>query len=69
MPHQNVANALAIVAKIWVELEDIENEFDVKTQREPDFGLCYAAYRGATCARFRSVVQTASRAATSAQPP
>ena len=40
MPHQNVANALAVVAKIWVELEDIENEFDVKTQREPDFGFC-----------------------------
>jgi ATP-dependent RNA helicase HelY len=47
MPHQNVANALAAVAKIWVELEDIENEFDVKTQREPDFGFCYAAYRWA----------------------
>jgi ATP-dependent RNA helicase HelY len=47
MPHQNVANALAAVAKIWVELEDIENEFEVKTQREPDFGFCYAAYRWA----------------------
>lgn len=47
MPHQNVANALATVAKIWVELEDVENEFDVKTQREPDFGFCYAAYRWA----------------------
>ena len=45
MPHQNVANALAVVAKIWVELEDIENEFDVKTQREPDFGFCYATSR------------------------
>ena len=47
MPHQNVANALAIVANIWVELEDVENQFDVKTQREPDFGFCYAAYRWA----------------------
>ena len=47
MPHQNVANSLAAVAKIWVELEDIENEFDVKTQREPDFGFCYSAYRWA----------------------
>jgi ATP-dependent RNA helicase HelY len=47
MPHQNVTNALATVAKIWVELEDVENEFDVKTQREPDFGFCYAAYRWA----------------------
>jgi len=47
MPNQNVANSLAAVAKIWVELEDIENEFDVKTQREPDFGFCYPAYRWA----------------------
>ena len=47
MPHQNVANALAVVAKIWVELEDVESQFDVKTQREPDFGFCYAAYRWA----------------------
>lgn len=47
IPHQNVANALAIVAKIWVELEDVESQFDVKTQREPDFGFCYAAYRWA----------------------
>lgn len=57
MPHQNVANALAVVAKIWVELEDIENEFDVKTQREPDFGFCYAAYRWANGHSLSSVVK------------
>ena len=57
MPHQNVANALAIVAKIWVELEDIENEFDVKTQREPDFGFCYAAYRWANGHSLSSVIK------------
>ena len=57
MPHQNVASALAIVAKIWVELEDIENEFDVKTQREPDFGFCYAAYRWANGHSLSSVIK------------
>ncbi len=57
MPHQNVANALAGVAKIWVELEDIENEFDVKTQREPDFGFCYAAYRWANGHSLSSVLK------------
>ena len=57
MPHQNVANALAAVAKIWVELEDIENEFDVKTQREPDFGFCYAAYRWANGHSLSSVIK------------
>ena len=57
MPHQNVANALAVVAKIWVELEDIENEFDVKTQREPDFGFCYGAYRWANGHSLSSVIK------------
>ena len=57
MPHRNVANALAVVAKIWVELEDIENEFDVKTQREPDFGFCYAAYRWANGHSLSSVIK------------
>ena len=57
MPHQNVANALALVAKIWVELEDIENEFDVKTQREPDFAFCYASYRWANGHSLTSVLK------------
>jgi ATP-dependent RNA helicase HelY len=57
MPHQNVASALASVAKIWVELEDIEDQFDVKTQREPDFGFCYAAYRWANGHSLSSVIK------------
>ncbi|MFZ9100287.1 MAG: DEAD/DEAH box helicase [Candidatus Planktophila sp.] len=57
MPHQNVANELEGEAKIWVELEDIENEFDVKTQREPDFGFCYAAYRWANGHSLSSVLK------------
>jgi len=57
MPHQNVANSLAAVAKIWVELEDIENEFDVKTQREPDFGFCFSAYRWANGHSLSSVLK------------
>lgn len=57
MPHRNVANALAAVAKIWVELEDVEDEFDVKTQREPDFGFCYAAYRWANGHSLSSVIK------------
>ena len=57
MPHQNVANSLVAVAKIWVELEDIENEFEVKTQREPDFGFCYSAYRWANGHSLSSVLK------------
>ena len=57
MPHQNVASALASVAKIWGELEAIESEFDVKTQREPDFGFCDASYRWANGHSLSSVLK------------
>ena len=47
MPHQNVANALEEITRLWAKLEAIENEFDVKTQKEPDFGFAYISYRWA----------------------
>lgn len=48
MPHQNVANALAAITSIWVQLESIEEDFGVQTQREPDFGFAYASYKWAS---------------------
>jgi ATP-dependent RNA helicase HelY len=57
MPSDTVANALVAVSKIWIELEAIENEFDVKTQREPDFGFCYAAYRWANGHSLSSILK------------
>ena len=47
MPHQNVANALAEINRLWAKLEEIENDFDVKTQKEPDFGFAYISYKWA----------------------
>jgi ATP-dependent RNA helicase HelY len=47
MPHQNVSSALVEITKLWARLEEIENEFDVKTQKEPDFGFAYISYRWA----------------------
>ena len=47
MPHQNVTNALSEIIRIWAKLEEVENEFDVKTQKEPDFGFAYISYRWA----------------------
>ena len=47
MPHQNVTNALSEIIRIWAKLEEIENQFDVKTQKEPDFGFAYISYRWA----------------------
>jgi ATP-dependent RNA helicase HelY len=48
MPHQNVANALASIASIWAQLESIEEDFGVKTQREPDFGFAFASFKWAS---------------------
>jgi len=57
MPHQNVANALASIASIWSQLQDIEEDFGVDTQKEPDFGFCYAAYRWASGHSLSSVLK------------
>ena len=57
MPHDNVANALVEVSRVWIEFEALENEYDVKTQREPDFGFCYASYRWANGHSLSSILK------------
>jgi ATP-dependent RNA helicase HelY len=57
MPSEIVADSLVVISKIWIELEAIENEFDVKTQREPDFGFCYASYRWANGHSLSSILK------------
>ena len=57
IPHSNVANALATVTSIWAELEMIEEKFQVKTQREPDFGFCFATYKWASGNSLSSVLR------------
>ena len=57
IPHAHVANALASITSIWAELEAIEERFDVKTQREPDFGFCFATYKWASGNSLSSVLR------------
>ena len=57
MPHVNVANALAEVTHLWAKLESIESQFGVKTQREPDFGFAYIAYKWAQGNSLTSVLK------------
>ena len=45
IPNTNVQEALSQVVSIWSKLHNIESEFDVKTQKEPDFGFCWMAFR------------------------
>ncbi len=57
MPDQRVTNKLAEVASLWARLESIENEYGVKTQREPDFGFCWISYRWANGHSLQSVLK------------
>jgi ATP-dependent RNA helicase HelY len=57
MPHQNVATALASIASIWSQLADVEEDFGVDTQKEPDFGFCFAAYRWASGHSLSSILK------------
>jgi ATP-dependent RNA helicase HelY len=57
MPHQNVANALASITSIWAQLESIEEDFGVKTQREPDFGFAFASFKWASGHSLSSVLR------------
>lgn len=57
IPHQNVANALAEIAHLWGDLEEIEEKHQVKTQKAPDLGFCYISYRWANGNSLNSVLK------------
>jgi ATP-dependent RNA helicase HelY len=48
MPSAKVTSTITEVVSLWAELEKIESDFGVKTQREPDAGFAFIAYRWAT---------------------
>jgi ATP-dependent RNA helicase HelY len=57
IPHQNVANALGEIAHVWGRLEEIEEKHQVQTQKAPDLGFCYIAYRWANGNSLNSVLK------------
>ena len=57
MPSPRVAQVLAEIVSIWVQLEEIESEYGVKTQREPDAGFCWIAYKWANGGSLQSVLK------------
>ena len=57
MPHNNVAQALVSLVSIWSELEEVEERFGVKTQREPDFGFAFISYKWAQGNSLQSVLK------------
>jgi ATP-dependent RNA helicase HelY len=48
LPSQKVTSTLTEIISLWAQLEAIENDFGVKTQREPDAGFCFISYKWAS---------------------
>ena len=57
MPSAKVSSALTEVISIWAQLEEIEVQYGVKTQREPDAGFCWIAYKWASGGSLQSVLK------------
>jgi ATP-dependent RNA helicase HelY len=57
IPHQNVANALGEIAHVWGQLEEVEEKHQVQTQKAPDLGFCYIAYRWANGNSLNNVLK------------
>ena len=57
MPSPRVSSALADVISLWAELEEIETDYGVKTQREPDAGFCWVSYRWASGNSLQNVLK------------
>ena len=57
LPSQKVTSTLTEIISLWAELEAIENDFGVKTQREPDAGFCFISYKWASGNSLNSVLK------------
>lgn len=57
MPSQKVTSTLTQIIALWANLEKIENDFGVKTQREPDAGFCFISYKWASGNSLNSVLK------------
>jgi ATP-dependent RNA helicase HelY len=57
IPTDTVAQTLSSITRVWAELEELEIEVGVKTQRSPDFGFCYMIYRWANGATLNQVLK------------
>ncbi len=57
MPSPRVSSALADVISIWAELEELETDYGVKTQRQPDAGFCWVSYRWANGNSLQNVLK------------
>jgi len=57
MPSQKVQSTITEIVSLWAALEEIESNFGVKTQREPDAGFCFISYKWASGNSLNSVLK------------
>ncbi len=57
IPNDNVANCLSAITRVWAEIEELEIEVGVKTQRAPDLGFCYMIFRWANGSSLNQVLK------------
>ncbi|MFM8921242.1 MAG: DEAD/DEAH box helicase [Candidatus Nanopelagicaceae bacterium] len=57
IPTSSVQDALSQVVSIWSKLHNLESEYNLKTQREPDFGFCWIAHRWGSGHGLNSVLR------------
>ena len=57
MPSQKVQSTITEIISLWAALEEIESNFGVKTQREPDVGFCFISYKWASGNSLNSVLK------------
>ena len=57
IPNSKVQDALKEIVRIWSNLHDIEGAYDLNTQKEPDFGFCWMAFRWASGHGLNSILR------------
>ena len=57
IPNSKVQDVLKEVVKIWSKLHDLESSYDLSTQKQPDFGFCWMAFRWASGHGLNSILR------------
>ena len=57
IPSQKVQSTITEIISLWAALEEIESNFGVKTQREPDAGFCFISYKWASGNSLNTVLK------------
>ena len=57
LPRGSVEEVLADLIKVWIEINDLENELGLEPIREPDAGFCWASYRWASGHSLSSILK------------